>query len=46
MAGLREIGEVTGGPPPFSKKDRSNFLQALETVIQAQRRAGRVIGGS
>ena len=38
MAGLREIGEVTGGPAPFSKKDRSRFLQALETAIQAQRR--------
>ena len=36
MAGLREIGEITGGPPPFSKQDRSRFLQALETVIQAQ----------
>ena len=39
MAGLREIGEITGGPAPFSKKDRSSFLQALEKVIQAQRRA-------
>ncbi len=39
MAGLREIGEITGGPAPFSKIDRSSFLQALEKVIQAQRRA-------
>jgi hypothetical protein len=39
MAGLREIGEITGGPAPFSKKDRSRFLQALETAIQARRRA-------
>ena len=37
MAGLREQGEVTGGPPPFSKRDRSQFLQALETAIQARR---------
>ena len=36
MAGLRETGEITGGPPPFSKQDRSRFLQALETAIQAQ----------
>lgn len=38
MAGLRETGEITGGPAPFSKQDRSRFLQALETVIQAQLR--------
>ena len=39
MAGLREIGQITGGPPPFAKTDRSRFLQALETAIQARRRA-------
>ena len=38
MAGLREIGEITGGPAPFSKQDRSRFLQALETAIQSQLR--------
>ena len=37
MAGLRETGAVTGGPAPFSKQDRSRFLQALETAIQAKR---------
>lgn len=39
MAGLRETGQITGGPAPFNKKDRSRFLQALETAIQARRRA-------
>jgi uncharacterized protein YaiI (UPF0178 family) len=34
----RELGEATGGPAPFSKRDRSTFLQALETAIQAARR--------
>lgn len=34
MADLRESGEVTGGPPPFKKSDRSEFLQELEKVIQ------------
>ncbi len=34
MAGMREAGQVTGGPPPFSKQDRSRFLQALDTAIQ------------
>ena len=37
MAGLRETGAVTGGPAPFSKQDRSRFLQALDTAIQAAR---------
>jgi len=38
MAGLREMGEVAGGPPPFEKRDRSNFLQALDQCVQAVRR--------
>ena len=33
MQSLREGGEVTGGPSPFSKKDRSEFLKSLELVI-------------
>ena len=37
-AGLRDMGEISGGPAPFSKKDRSNFLQTLERAIQAQLR--------
>lgn len=39
MQGLRETGEITGGPRSFSKADRSNFLNKLETMIQ---RASRV----
>ena len=35
---LRGAGEITSGPPPFSKKDRSNFLQKLDEMIQAIRR--------
>jgi len=35
LQGMRAAGEITGGPAPFAKKDRSNFLQALEQVIQA-----------
>jgi uncharacterized protein YaiI (UPF0178 family) len=30
---LRDTGEIKGGGPAFSKKDRSNFLQALELAI-------------
>ncbi len=37
LAGLRGAGEYTSGPPPFEKKDRSRFLQALDTAIQAVR---------
>ncbi|MEL0106401.1 MAG: YaiI/YqxD family protein [Rhodospirillaceae bacterium] len=35
MQGLRETGEITGGPRPFSKIDRSAFLDRLETTVQA-----------
>ena len=35
MQGLRESGEITGGPRPFSKADRSQFLDRMETVVQA-----------
>ena len=31
---LREAGEIKGSNPSFSKQDRSNFLQALDLVIQ------------
>lgn len=37
MSELRNSGEITGGPPPFQKKDRSNFLQELDRVIQRMR---------
>jgi len=33
MADLRAGGDAVGGPPPFSKADRSRFLQALDQVI-------------
>lgn len=36
---LREIGLQTGGPAPFEKRDRSEFLQRLDEVIQAVRRS-------
>lgn len=39
MAHLRETGEITGGPPPFAKQDRSRFLDALETAIRKATRA-------
>ena len=30
---LRESGEMTGGPPPFSKADRSKFLDQMEMIV-------------
>ncbi|MTI17787.1 YaiI/YqxD family protein [Rhodobacteraceae bacterium RKSG542] len=38
---LRSFGELTGGPKPFSPRDRSDFLQALDRVVQRLKRAGR-----
>jgi hypothetical protein len=38
LAVLRGGGEITGGPPPLTKRDRSRFLQTLDEVIQSIRR--------
>jgi hypothetical protein len=39
---LRDMGEIGGGPAPFTGKDRSRFLQALDTTIQALLKAQRI----
>jgi uncharacterized protein YaiI (UPF0178 family) len=39
LQGLRDTGEITGGPRPFSKADRSKFLDRLEVTVQAAKRA-------
>ena len=41
MAHLRAMGEMGGGPPPFTARDRSTFLQRLDDLIQAIRRGRR-----
>ncbi len=33
MADLRAGGDVVGGPPPFSKTDRSRFLSGLDEML-------------
>ncbi len=38
MSQLREMGEMSGGPPPFEKRDRSQFLQALDQMVHAIRK--------
>lgn len=41
MKHLRELGEVKGGPAPFEKRDRSNFLSSLDRVLQSISRKTR-----
>jgi len=38
MSDLRGAGEITGGPAPLTKRDRSRFLQKLDEAIQSIRR--------
>src|SRR5436190_17155032 len=40
MDSLRSAGEITGGPKPFSPKDRSAFLGSLDREIVRLKRAG------
>jgi uncharacterized protein YaiI (UPF0178 family) len=42
MEHLRSFGEITSGPKPFSPKDRSTFLSALDAAV---RRANRKAEG-
>ncbi len=38
MEQLRSTGDILGGPKPFDRNDRSRFLQALDEVIQKEKR--------
>ncbi|MBF9233052.1 YaiI/YqxD family protein [Microvirga alba] len=40
MEDLRAMGDVSGGPKPFSAKDRSTFLSALDLAIVRLKRGG------
>ncbi len=42
MDALRSAGEATRGPPPFSPRDRSAFLSALDLALVRLKRAGYV----
>jgi uncharacterized protein len=37
---LRDMGEIKGGGPAFSQRDRTQFLNALEQAVQRALRAG------
>jgi len=41
MEHIRSTGEITGGPKPFERADRSRFLQALDEAVQRERRRRR-----
>jgi len=40
---LRDMGELGGGPKPYTPADRSRFLGALENQIQALLKAQRLL---
>ena len=40
MDDLRSSGEITGGPRPFSPRDRSSFLSALDLAVVRLKRKG------
>ena len=40
LADLRAGGQSLGGPAPFSARDRSSFLSALDLAIVRLKRAG------
>jgi len=41
MEHIRSTGEITGGPRPFDRTDRSRFLQALDEAVNRERRRAR-----
>ena len=41
MEHIRSTGEITGGPPPFSNANRSQFLQTLDQIISREQRTRR-----
>lgn len=42
MSELREAGIITGGAKPMQQRDRTDFLQQLDTSIQAIKRRNRL----
>lgn len=41
LSQMREHGEFSGGPRPFSARDRSQFLQELDRLVHQARRRRR-----
>jgi uncharacterized protein YaiI (UPF0178 family) len=42
LSELREAGVITGGAKPMQQRDRTDFLQQLDTTIQAIRRRHKI----
>ena len=45
MDHLRETGQATSGPKAFGRRDRSNFLSALDNSVTRLKRAGATTTG-
>ncbi len=45
LSELRDLGQVTGGPAPFERRDRSRFLQRLDDAVIGIRRRRSRTGG-
>jgi uncharacterized protein YaiI (UPF0178 family) len=41
MEQIRSTGAITGGPKPFDRRDRSNFLQTLDQAVTKELRRRR-----
>ncbi len=41
LQGMRDAGEITGRPKPFSPRDRSEFLSALDRAVVRLKRGPR-----
>jgi uncharacterized protein len=39
MDDLRSAGQITGGPKPFTARDRSAFLSAMDLAVSKAKRA-------
>ncbi len=46
MDALRSAGQATSGPKAFGRRDRSNFLSALDNAVTRLKRAGAVPDGA
>ena len=44
MQDLRALGDASGGPKPFSQRQRSAFLSALDEAVNRLKRAGYEAG--
>ncbi len=46
MSELRDSGEVTGGPAPFSKKDAEEFANQLKKFLQKMNKLKNIMNNN